>query len=260
MIHNKIIKLINSGSEIAGAAVAGALSSLAGDPAGSAAAAVGGVVIAKVISKVGAELHDRFLGPREEARIGATIAYAIERIKERLDEGESPRQDGFFDNNESNRSSAEEVYEGALLKSKTAYEEKKIKHIGIFLGNVAFSPELSAERANYYLNLVERLTYRQLKLLVVINRGKEFGLRTSSLVNQRVNPEEWSLLQELNELHNLSLLRQLTEKRDLDLFWGLGAIKPGRMELTRLGLDMVEYFDLNKIPRSELVNVIDMLK
>ncbi len=256
----KLSELISSGSDIAGAAVGGALGFLAVDPIGAAAAAVGGIAVGKAIGRVGVELHDRFLSPREEIRVGATAAFAIENIKKRLKEGEAPRMDGFFDEEESTRSSADEVFEGALIKSKSAYEEKKIRFIGVFLGNVAFTPDISPERANYYLNLVDRLTYRQLKLLVIINRGRELGLRTLNLTNQRVNPEVWGLLQEINELHDLSLLRQLNNQRKLDLFWGLGAIKPGKMELTRLGLDMVEYFNLNEIEEQELTQEVEMLK
>lgn len=256
----KLSELITSGSDIAGAAVGGALGFLAAGPVGAAAAAVGGTAVGKVIGRVGVELHDRFLGPREEKRVGATTAFAIEAIKGMLEEGKTPRQDGFFDEDESARSSADELFEGALIKSKSAYEEKKIRFIGAFFGSVAFTPELSPERANYYLNLVERLTYRQLRLLIILNRGREFGLRAEGLTNQRVNPEAWGLLQEINELHDLSLLRQLNEKRERDLFWGLGAIKPGKMELTRLGLDMIEYFELNKISEHELAQEVEMLR
>lgn len=256
----KLKELISSGSEIAGAAVGGALGFVAAGPAGGAIAAAGGAMIGKAFNKIGAEIHDRFLGPREQVRVGATTAFAIEKIKEKLEDDNEPRSDGFFDGGDMDRSSADEVFEGALLKSKAAYEEKKLKHIGLFVGNIAFDSALSAERASYYLNLVERLTYRQLCLLTIINSASQFGLRVEQLTNKRGTPEGWGVLQEINELYSLSLLRQLNEKGENDLFWGLGAIRPGRMALTRLGLDLVKYFELNLIPQNELKNIAAMLR
>jgi hypothetical protein len=258
--NEKTKKLIENGVEIAGAAVGGALGFLAAGPIGSAAAAAGAHTITKVISHIGSELHDRLLGHRERVRVGATTVYAIESINEKLRSGGRLREDGFFKCYNSNRSSADEIFEGALIQSKTSYEERKIRYIGAFISNVAFNQNISSDRANYFLKLVDRLTYRQLQLLVIINNSEKLNLRCHDLKNVNTSPEMWSLLQEINELHDLSLLRQLNDKQERDMFWGLGAIKPQKMKLTRIGLDLLENFELYKIPDEENKKIAEMLK
>jgi hypothetical protein len=77
------LALIDSGSEIAGAAVGGALG-LIGGPAGVAAGAVGGVVATRTLKRVGSELQGRLLGPRQLVRVGAAFTFAADQISARL--------------------------------------------------------------------------------------------------------------------------------------------------------------------------------
>jgi len=93
---DKIKDLIISGSEIAGGAVGGALSFLATGPAGAAMFGASSILVSKTLNYIGNELSTRFLGPREEKRIGATLAIATEKINKRLQNGDSIRNDGFF--------------------------------------------------------------------------------------------------------------------------------------------------------------------
>jgi hypothetical protein len=104
-------ELIQSGEEFAGAAVGGALG-LLGGPVGVAAGAAGGVVATRAFRKVGAQLRQRWLDPREEVRVGGAFALAAARIAERADAGERLRTDGFFDDEGTgNRTQADEVLE-----------------------------------------------------------------------------------------------------------------------------------------------------
>ena len=81
---------------MAGAAV-GATLGLIGGPAAAVGGAAGGALLAKVLRRVGADLRQRVLGPREELRIGAATAHAGAMIQTLLDAGKQPRDDGFFD-------------------------------------------------------------------------------------------------------------------------------------------------------------------
>jgi hypothetical protein len=249
--NDKTKRLISGSGEIAGSAVGGALGFFAGGPVGAAFGAAGGTVVGKLLTKIGSEIHDRFLAPRQQTRVGAVCAVAVDTIKKRLENGESIRDDDFFENEFEARSKADEVFEGVLLKSKDSYQEKKVPYLGKFFANTAFDSKLSAERANLFLNLFERVTYRQLCLLRVIYKPGHLILRNEEKKNRSVSPEEWGVLQEINELVDSNLVRQVDAQGNRDLFWGLGAICPARLTLTMLGIDMVEYFDLVQIPLSD---------
>ncbi len=111
--------MIEGGSEIAGAAVGGALGLLGGPP-GVAAGAVGGVLVTRALKRIGAELQLRLLGPRQEVRVGATFAFAATEISERLERGDHERHDGWFDGGGEGRPHAEELLEGVLLNAANA--------------------------------------------------------------------------------------------------------------------------------------------
>jgi len=115
--HHRIRKLINTGAEIAGGAVGGALGFLAGGPVGAAVLGAAGAAAADALRHIGEETSKRLLSPREQVRVGGVLAIAAEEIRQRLDQGEALRADGFFDQKASGRSDAEEVAESVLLKS-----------------------------------------------------------------------------------------------------------------------------------------------
>jgi hypothetical protein len=93
---DRAAELIDAGSELVGATASGALG-LIGGPAGIAAGAAGGVVVTRVLNHIGAEVQQRWLGPRQRVRAGAAFASAIAEIGRRIDAGERLREDGFFD-------------------------------------------------------------------------------------------------------------------------------------------------------------------
>ena len=112
-------KLINSGAEFIGSMFPGILS-------GSAEAAlygVGGTVVSIVLKGLGEESFRRYLGPREEARVGALIMIASEEVRKRRENGGSLRGDGFFDEKATGRKNAEEAIESLLLKCRRDSEK-----------------------------------------------------------------------------------------------------------------------------------------
>ena len=83
----KTRRLLESGSEIAASASGAAIGLLLG-PGGAIAGAALGPVLKRTFFKVGSEINDRMVGPRENIRMGATASYAVDRINERLEDGE----------------------------------------------------------------------------------------------------------------------------------------------------------------------------
>lgn len=155
-------RLINTGAEIAGGAVGGALGFLAGGPVGAALLGAGGAAAAAALKHIGEEAAERLLGPREQVRVGGVLALAAGEIRQRLEQGEAVRTDGFFDPKGASRSDAEEVAESVLLKSQREPEEKKIPYMGHLFAAVAFDSQISAQLAHQVIKTADQLTYRQL--------------------------------------------------------------------------------------------------
>lgn len=205
------LELVEGGSEIAGAA-SGAAIGLLGGPGGAIGGAVAGVALTRVLKRVDADLKRRLLGPREEVRIGAAAAFAAATISQLLEAGHAPRQDGFFESHDDERPAAEEVLEGVLLKARDAYEEKKVRLLGVLYGQVAFHPEISPGHANHLIELASRLTYRQLVVLGVAQdeaarprlRGSDY--RGDSEAIERLGLEGQALLTEIYDLYQQGLV------------------------------------------------------
>lgn len=258
--HDKIKNLISDGSEISGAAVGGVMGFFAGGPVGAAAGSAGGTVLAKALNKIGSEVYDRILGHRERVRIGATTTFAINKIQEYLSKERNVRKDGFFDERCNNRSSAEEILEGVFLKSKESYQENKVKHFGYFYANLAFNSNISVEEANYLLELFERLTYRQICLLWLFKSIDNKILRQTDLKRQKISSKTWTILQEIYELIQLNLIRQVNQDGETDFFWGLGAINPSKIALTRLGLNVFDFFSLDELETDDMEGILKLLR
>ncbi len=61
--------------------------------------AAAGVLVSRALRQLGSEIQQRLLGPRQRVRVGAAFAIAAETIAGRLEAGERPRSDDFFDAN-----------------------------------------------------------------------------------------------------------------------------------------------------------------
>tara|TARA_R110002074_G_C12549784_1_gene666485 strand:+ start:204 stop:1013 length:810 start_codon:yes stop_codon:yes gene_type:complete len=247
--------LINRGSEIAGGAVGGALGFLAAGPLGAAALGAGGALAAIALTHVGAEIADRFLGPREKVRVGGVLALSAARIKERIDAGEKIRDDGFFDAKQEGRSDAEEVAENILLKAQREAEEKKLPFMATLLSNVAFDSSISGQLAHQIVKTAEALTYRQLCLLSLFTNLWQVPLRDTDYRGVgSFPPELMQVLYECYDLYNRGLVSVGGE-----VAFGPTDVKPSVMRTQGLGAFIFNLMGLAKIPRSDLTPMITEL-
>jgi hypothetical protein len=195
-------ELVLASSEMAGGAVGGALG-LIGGPIGVLGGAVGAVVVIRAVRKIGREILERKLGPRQVIRAGTAYAVAANDIAERLAAGETQRDDGFFETEEgASRPEAEELLEGVLLHAANAYQERKLEYLGHLYAGIAFDPSTSAAEGHYLLTVAERLTYRQLALLTLLSREQhrtELIYVDAARGEGTARPSE-SLIAELDEL------------------------------------------------------------
>lgn len=107
-----------------GGALAGtAMTLIAGPFVGSAS----GETLARVLARVGYEIEQRFLAPRQERRIGRAYEAAASAARGELAAGPQIRSDGFFDQpGPDDLSPAEEILEGVLRTAADEWEQRKV--------------------------------------------------------------------------------------------------------------------------------------
>jgi len=247
--NTKAKSLVISGVELASGAIAGALGFLAAGPAGAAAAGAGGVVVSKTLSRMGDELSERLLGPRERVRIGATMAIAANEISERIKKGEKIRSDGFFEKNDPGRSNADELAESVLLKSQKEPEEKKVPLLAHLLANIVFRQEIDIALGEQILKAVEQLTYRQLCILRLAARSQEFKLRDINYRGMKNFPRELYY-----DLYNRSFINNGSVAA-----LGMTDLVPAKMSLQGLGVDIHNWMQLWQISDEDIKPLTDVL-
>lgn len=254
--YRRIRNLIDSGAEIAGGAVGGALGFLSGGPVEAAMFGAGGAAAAKALRHIGDETCERLLGPRERVRVGGVLAIAAAQIGERIKNGESLRDDGFFQEKWPRRSDAEEVAESILLKSQREPEEKKIPYMGYLLTNVAFQKEISAEMAHQLIKIAEQLTYRQLCILKLAKVKDNLRLKTGDYRGQgSFSKELYQILYECLDLYHRSLVNFRGE-----VIFGPTDVAPSRMTAQGLGGDIYNLMQLHLIPDDDLYRITEVLR
>lgn len=244
--ENKSLKLIKTGAETFGAAIGGAIG-LLGGPLGAIGGSVAGVLISKGLS----EFAEKYLSSRERARAGAAAGLTILGVQEKIDNGLTLRQDGFFNFDDINRSKAEELFEGILSKCKNEFEEKKIKYIANIYKNVAFDSSVNPDNANQVLNSVQQFSYRQLTLLSLVgqNINNKFSLRVNDYRDdyETISTEIEFLLQDFILLDRQGLICRNDNSAMLDT----SDVVPGIMKLTLIGQEYFKLLNLDTMPESE---------
>lgn len=260
--EDKSLVLVTAGSEILGSA-AGAAIGLLGGPITSIAGAASGPVLVRIFKKICEEFYDRQIGKRQKIRAGATAGFAILQIQERLDAGDEIRNDDFFDEKGS-RSSAEEVFEGVLIKSHNEHEEKKTEYYANIFSTAAFDARFTPESLNHFLSISERLTYRQLCQLQIFYDSRLFQLfegEYNANYMQNVSFEKMAVLHEMYELYQLRLLKfQIPGYEYIDDYMSFDQIRPAWIFLSDLGEKIRHLMQLQTIPTDDLEIVATYFK
>lgn len=253
----KIKKLITSGAEISGATIGGVLGFLAAGPVGAAIAGGGGVIISKALTRLGIEVKERILSPREEVRVGATISYVVEKIQENLSKGKVIRDDGFFEGEFDNRSAGDEVSEGLVLVAQRENQEKKIKYYGNLLANIAFNKDIDREFANLLITIAQNLSYRQLCLLNIFFKSSKLKSLQLRGGNYRAGGISKQIVPILYEIFDLDTKQLIVNSKNHVL--GITDIILSEIELHGLGNLIYEIMELNDIPSNEIDELINIL-
>jgi hypothetical protein len=101
-------EVLSWGSDLTGALIGGVIGASVGGPVGGALGGLGGVGATRSL-KLLADFAHRQLSARERIRVGAAFGFAIAKIQSKIDAGQAPRMDGFFDSTKSRRSKADTI-------------------------------------------------------------------------------------------------------------------------------------------------------
>lgn len=249
-------ELVATGADIAGSAAATAVGLLFAGPVGAIAGAALGPMVTEGIRRVTEEVAERVLGPRERARAGAAIAFAVQRLEQLAANGAKIRGDGFFDDLPSGRNAARETVEGVLLAARRSFEERKVRHLGYMIANIAVHPEVDPALAAHLLQRAEGLTWRQYVMLAAVGRAQELPLPPGTIDFQAKDWEGWGAKAEFLSLFEGYYFRapdKTTEFADLPLIntemseQRLSA--QGRLMLALLSLDEISDNDVLEVHR-----------
>lgn len=257
MDKEKLIDFLKKGSEISGGAIGGAIG-LIGGPIGAIAGGSLGVLSAQLIN----EVIVRSFSARDQVRIAATSTFLFNGVAHRLQRGDKIRDDDFFDRKTYDRSNAEELFEGTLLKCANQFQEKKIKFISKIFEKTIFDNAISAETSNQLLVIAESITYRKLCIISFYGR-REIDFIGEVLMkdvyswypNIKFSVNEKLLIQDLLELINLGVcengnMLMITNKET----------RPDLLTLTEIGKGLFEIMDLIEIEREDITPIIEALK
>ena len=178
---------MNKGLRIAEPSISGAVGAaigLLGGPPGAVLGGFVGGVFSTAVKRLASEMDSRFMGPREQARVGAVCALGAAEIVERINAGDKFREDGFFEEGEAGRSDAEEVSESLLSKCQREASERKLPYMGHLFAGFAFHESIGLDLAHQIISEAERLSYRQLCILRVCAVRESFDLRSEDYLSQ----------------------------------------------------------------------------
>jgi hypothetical protein len=99
------------------------------------------------------------------------------------------RDDGFFTPRPGGRSAADEVAEAVVAAARAAADERRVRHLGYLLAEVAASADLDAALVDRTLRLAAGLTWRQLVLLAGVGRRDRLPLPMTPLAD---DPRAWT--------------------------------------------------------------------
>jgi hypothetical protein len=194
--------LIESGSPVAGS-MSRAAATVVFDP---------GTAMVQVDERFAACLHAvadeaaALTMPRERVRAGAVLAFAVEYAATVHRNGRSVRSDDWFAPRAGGRCPAEELAEAVVVAARRSTDERRVRHLGYLLAEVAVSPDVDLELAGRALRLTDSLSWRQLALLAGVGRRDRVPLPMAPLEDEPRAWAAWGAREDVTDLQRGALL------------------------------------------------------
>lgn len=216
-------------------------------------AGIVGSAISPILSNAVARILPGTISESEDYRIQVVIKDIISKINNSIDGGKTPRNDeDYYSPTDTGVPTAQEILEGVLLKAKEEYRTKKLILYTNFFANLCFDETISFEHANFLLNLISKLSYRQFVILAYISNGQSIssGKWDASFKfgeNARLI-RYFDFYSEYVDLYNTRLITQSTAIPGF-------ALGMSDTVISSLGLSVVKLLELNSISGEDIANV-----
>jgi len=247
-------KFIELGADIVGGITTVALTVMYPDVGAQMAIASGIPLMSEGIRRVGNELVEKILGPREQARVGAVMACIIEKTKENDEVGKHIRTDWNIGNSPGARALGYEIIEGTLLNSQKEYEEKKIRFYGYLAANLGYQANIDRGHANLLLRRAKGMSYRQLCLLSNFAQP-ECITREADYLNEKMDTGLEALLLEIRELNDNFLINIGFSPSSI-----IQNIQPRLIKATEIGREIYSLMELSKIDSTDFLETIRLMR
>ena len=132
--------------------------------------------ISTTFQAIGNEIIERIFSKREKEKISITYLTACQKIYERVENGDIPRDEVFFTRPEGDYSSADKLLEAVFIESRNEYDNKKLVYLGNLTANLLFTNEHDFDRCMYFIKIAENLNYRQLCYISLLNNKSKYKL------------------------------------------------------------------------------------
>lgn len=254
--------VIDWSADLLGSLTGVSLAVIHNDVAGLLAGAAAGPSVAHAL-RYGANLFvNRVLSGRERGRVGFVYGLAAHKIKERLDNGEKLRTDGFFVPDVTGRSPADEIAEAVLIAAQREHEERKLPYIANLLAFVAFTLAIDRATANQMIRLAESLSYQQFCLLALGNNPIRASLNQPGYPRgAQSGAPLFAILNELFDLYRNGLvIFQGTIGHITRAPIDARALPLQNLELDLLGQHLYQAMRLGDIPQSDYADIINTLR
>lgn len=246
-LHSGRRRLLDIASNLGGALGGAAVGIIGGPLAGVAT----GVATSEALRELAAymeptasEVLSGPLGPREQERVVAALGFAIRRIEERIQTGETIREDGFFDDLEGHRPDSHQLLEGVLRESAGSYEEHRVRHLGCLYASFVFDRDRPGD-AFYLLDTAKRLTYRQLVILAIFT--EEGDLIPNWQGNTALDEIEPMLFAEITHLGR----NRLITTRGRKPITGINDVNPSDAVASALGNRLYTAMELKTVSHTD---------
>ena len=143
---------------------------------------------------------------RERVRAGAALAFAVEHGVTLARSGRTVRGAEFFAPRNGRPAAAAEVVEAVVSAARRSGEERRIRHLGYLLAEVAASPDIDPALVDRGLRIAETLSWRQLALLAGVGRRDRAPLPMAPLDGEPRAWVPWGAREDLADLQRTGLL------------------------------------------------------
>lgn len=215
-------------------------------------------LFAGTVTWLASDYLDRSLSRRERLRVDTAISFAARKAYQNIMNGEKVRSDDFFQPEvQGGRPPSEEIAEAVALAVQREAEERKVRHIGFILGNLAFEPSLDRVAGNFFVRLAEDLSYTQMQLLSLVGRKSEITLPPATERSTSISWKAASVSKQFADLGFAGKELMLPEQRGPGLPTNISV--PADQKLTTFGQSLFVLMDLASVPIEELRDVATAL-